>query len=579
MDGESVDQTRRRRCWRKVAWLLAALLGPCHAADTLQGAWRDVQAGDTPQTALAAYRHGDFHRFDPSQLERLPQAGSWVVLQAERPWIDVERQLSIYPPTMGRVTLYGANGTSQTQALNDFSAATHGHGRVTLRIGAEVPASQPLLLKFEPISTIAAPISFVLQDRIEYEHDDANWLAFASACFAVMLAMALMALCFATLLRDPTFAWYAGYILCYMLIQGVQTGYVFHPLEWEFLAGSAMTLATFAVALSVAFAALFMARFCELRRYAPWLHPPVIALAVGMPLILLLRSSHIDVLEQTAQILLNPLLILGAVLLLLAAIVAVVRGSRHAWFFLLGWTPLLVLTALCSSQIGGALPHALWLNDASLGAGAFEAVVLSLGLADRALNVRRDRDMVRVLADNDALTNILNRRAWTEGVREIFATAPGQPLALLFLDLDNFKTLNDKQGHAAGDRALVAVAAALRHELRPADLLGRYGGEEFVAMLHGIDQELAMQVATRLCRRVHRLEIPIEGKVSVLSVSIGVAIRSPGDTVESIVERADQAMYRAKLNGRNQVQLDPRLNPSVPGARACSTRAPARRQS
>lgn len=577
MDGESVEKTRRRQRWRQVAWLLVALLGPCHAADTLQGAWRDVQAGDTPQTAFAAYRHGDFHPFDPSLLQRLPQGGSWVVLQAEQPWIDVERQLSVYPPSLGKVTLYDANGTGQSNALNDFSAAAHGHGRVTFRIGPEIPASQPLLLKFEPTSTIAAPVSFTLQNRVEYEHDDASWLAFASACFAVMLAMALMALCFATLLRDPTFAWYAGYILCYMLIQGVQTGYLFHPLGAEYLVGSAMTLATFAVALSVAFAALFMARFCELRRYAPWLHPPVLALAVGMPLILLLRSSHIDVLEQTAQILINPLLILGALLLLLAAIVAVARGSRHAWFFLLGWTPLLVLTALCSSQIGGALPHVLWLNDASLAAGAFEAIVLSLGLADRALNVRRDRDMVRVLADNDALTNILNRRAWTEGVREIFATAPGQPLALLFLDLDNFKTLNDKQGHAAGDRALVAVAAALRHELRPADLLGRYGGEEFVAMLYGIDQELAMQVATRLCRRVHRLEIPVDGKNLALSVSIGVAMRSPGDTVESIVERADQAMYCAKVNGRNRVQLDPRLIPSLPRAKACTTRAPARK--
>lgn len=577
MDAESVEKASWRRGWRKVAWLLAALLGPCHAADTLQGAWRKVQDGDTAQTVLAAYRHGDFHRFDPSMLERLPQDGGWVVLQAAQPWIDVERQLSVYPPPMGKITLYDANGPTQANALNDFSAAMHGHGRVTFRIGAEVPASQPLLLKFEPIATIAAPVSFIVQNRIEYERDDASWLAFASACFAVMLAMGLMALCFAILLHDPTFAWYAGYILCYMLIQSVQTGYLFHPLGAEFLVESAMTLATFAVGLSVAFAALFMARFCELRRYAPWLRPPVIALAVGMPLILLLRNSHIDVLEHTAQVLINPLLILGALLLLLAAIVAVARGSRHAWFFLLGWTPLLVLTALCSSQIGGALPHILWLNDASLAAGAFEAIILSLGLADRALNVRRDRDMVRVLADNDALTNILNRRAWTEGVREIFATAPGQPLALLFLDLDNFKTLNDKQGHAAGDRALVAVAAALRQELRPADLLGRYGGEEFVAMLYGIDQALAMQVATRLCRRVHRLEIPVDGENRALSVSIGVAMRSPGDTVESIVERADQAMYGAKVNGRNRVQLDPRLNSGVPRARACATQAPVRK--
>ena len=98
------------------------------------------------------------------------------------------------------------------------------------------------------------------------------------------------------------------------------------------------------------------------------------------------------------------------------------------------------------------------------------------------------------------------------------------------------------------------MAEALRAELRPTDLLGRYGGEEFIAMLDGVVQEQAMQVATRLCRRVHRLEIPVNQEF-MLSVSIGVAMRTFSDTVETLIERADQAMYQAKVNGRNQARL------------------------
>jgi len=167
--------------------------------------------------------------------------------------------------------------------------------------------------------------------------------------------------------------------------------------------------------------------------------------------------------------------------------------------------------------------------------------------------------MVQELADNDALTNVLNRRAWAESVSRLLGSGTTQPVALLFLDLDHFKVLNDRRGHAAGDRALVAVADALRHELRPHDLLGRYGGEEFVAMLYGVEQVQAMQVATRLCRRVHRLDIPVNDDGLVLSVSIGIAMRVLEDNVESLVERADHAMYRAKLAGRNRARLDEKL--------------------
>jgi diguanylate cyclase (GGDEF)-like protein len=208
---------------------------------------------------------------------------------------------------------------------------------------------------------------------------------------------------------------------------------------------------------------------------------------------------------------------------------------------------------MTSAQANGAFPQLDWLNDASLAGGALESLILSLGLADRALRLRRDRDHVRVLADHDAMTGLLNRRAWTERAAVLLADGSARPIALLFLDLDYFKQLNDSRGHGQGDRALVAVAKALLAELRPGDLLGRYGGEEFVALLDGANEQQAMQVATRLCRRVNRLEIPVGGDAKLLSISIGIALREEGDDVASLVERADKAMYDAKLNGRNRV--------------------------
>ena len=546
------------RCWRPWIGLVLGLLylGLAHASTPLNGAWREVNAGDTPQTVLNEYHNGLLQSFNPTLLERFPHGtkGSWVVIAPQPPWDNRERVLTIYPPPLGAVTVYG-HDQPQTLALDDFSAPTHGHGRLAWRLPADQAASEPILLKFESTETLSAPVSFSLLPWADYMQQDAQWLVFASACFAVMLAMVLMALCFALMLRDITYAWYAGYVVCYALIQGIQTGFLFHPLEWTWLSGMIVTAGSVAVALSVSFAALFMMRFCELQRYAPLLRVPIVALSIGMIQLVLMRCSHVPLLVEVAQALLNPLLMIGAALLLTAAVIAAARGSRQAWFFLASWTPLLLLTAMTSAQVNGALPQLGWLNDASLAGGAFEAVVLSLGLADRALRLRHDRDIVRVLADHDALTNVLNRRAWSERAGVLLASAPARPIALLFLDLDHFKLLNDYQGHNTGDRALVAVAKSLLAELRPSDLLGRYGGEEFVALLDGAAAQQAMQVATRLCRRVHRLEIPVSEDAQLLSISIGIAMRQDGDDVESLVERADQAMYDAKLNGRNRVSL------------------------
>lgn len=565
--GEGMQRRAAARFWNLcrhpiIGCLLGLLwlwLGVVQASVPLDGGWREVRAGDTPAAVLDQFRRGQLAAFDPSLLHRFSRegSGSWIVLRPQPPWVDEDRVLTIYPPTLGQITIYDARGPISSLALDQVEGQPLGHGRLAFRYTASVPAATLLLLKLDPVEGVSPPLSFQLEPLTAFLARDAHWLTLFSACFAVMLTMALMALCFALMLRDNTFSWYAGYIFCYALIQSVQTGFLFHPLDVSWLAPSAGLLESTAIALSVAFAALFMTRFCELQRFAPLLRAPMLALAVGMPILVLMRSSSIGVLVDVAQALVDPLLILAALLMLLAATVAASHGSRHAWFFLIGWTPLLALTALSTAQLSGALPGMGWISDASVVAGAFEAIVLSLGLGDRALTMRRDRDMVRALADNDSLTGVLNRRAWSEAAESLLEASVGRPVALLFLDLDRFKLLNDQQGHRAGDRALIQVAEALRAELRPSDLLGRYGGEEFIAMLDGVVQEQAMQVATRLCRRVHRLEIPVDAEF-MLSVSIGVAMRTAGDTAETLIERADQAMYQAKVNGRNQARLHER---------------------
>ncbi|MDN5924544.1 MAG: GGDEF domain-containing protein, partial [Xanthomonadales bacterium] len=538
---------------------LALLLsGFAHAASTatLDGMWRMAQADDVPAQVVQQADEGHMTRFDPSRLQTFTRGshGAWVVLQPRAPASSGPRILSIRSPMFGRVTLYDAHGPIVSTSLDDFGAALHGHGRLALELPDDWPPLTPILLKFEPTAMIAAPVTFELQSAKAFHIDDDRWLVMASGCFGVMLAMAIMALCFSVILRNLTFAWYAGYLASYAVLQMLQTGYLFHPLGIRFLAGPNLVFAPAIVALTVGFGMLFMLRFCRVHRYAPLLRKPLLALVAAVSLAVALVIILPPSLRIITHLTLNPLLMLCTILTLATAIVCAVRGSRTAWFFLAGWAPLLLLTTLTSAQAGGALQGLPWLNDATIIAGAIEALVLSIGIADSTLTLRRDRDHARLLAERDALTGLLNRRGWSTEAESRIKLNPSAGQVLLFLDLDHFKTLNDCHGHGAGDRALVTVADILRGELQTRDLIGRYGGEEFVVLLDTLLRADAMSVANRLCRQVRACNIPLNADGSMLTISIGLARCHAHDTIASLVERADTAMYLVKADGRNHAK-------------------------
>ena len=167
----------------------------------------------------------------------------------------------------------------------------------------------------------------------------------------------------------------------------------------------------------------------------------------------------------------------------------------------------------------------------------------------------------------DPLTGVLNRRALeTEASREISrATRYAAPLALVLLDLDYFKRINDRFGHRVGDEALRALVAVLRRELREVDLIARIGGEEFVILLPDSTGETAVNVAERLRSAIENTIVSYEDAAVRFTVSAGVTPMLSSDaTLESMLHRADAAMYVAKRSGRNRVVLDPHLDAPQP---------------
>jgi diguanylate cyclase (GGDEF)-like protein len=160
---------------------------------------------------------------------------------------------------------------------------------------------------------------------------------------------------------------------------------------------------------------------------------------------------------------------------------------------------------------------------------------------------------LRRLAGTDALTGLLNRRAFLERAAQLSKRAE-EPPALLMLDLDHFKSVNDRFGHAVGDRALQVVAERWRRLLRDSDVIARVGGEEFAVLLPGTAQATAAAVAERLREALGDTPLAIGGRSLPLTASIGAAVVEPADhDFDAVLQRADRALYAAKSAGRNQV--------------------------
>jgi diguanylate cyclase (GGDEF)-like protein len=184
-------------------------------------------------------------------------------------------------------------------------------------------------------------------------------------------------------------------------------------------------------------------------------------------------------------------------------------------------------------------------------------IILSLGLV--VMTKERSDERNRVLAMQDELTGLTNRRSILDALEQQLAMArrSGQSLSLLMLDLDHFKRVNDSFGHLAGDAVLRQVAAGVGSRLRAQDIAGRYGGEEFLVILPGTTVDGAVQLAEELRKSIaaDRIETG-DGRAITITISIGVSggVPAPDQRVEDLIGASDQALYRAKENGRDRVE-------------------------
>jgi diguanylate cyclase (GGDEF)-like protein len=377
-----------------------------------------------------------------------------------------------------------------------------------------------------------------------------------AAAFATLMAMTITALLIWFVLPERLFLLYGSLFS----LQALYIAYLAGPgFDWPVLS-LAVSLQENAwnvtAAVSGWAACLFVREIADLRRDSPrayaalgWMAWAFLALAASNAIVPWIGGALL------ADI--GNLMFLGAaVFTVTVAFLAWRRGNRAAGWFLLAWLLLEIMTiaTAISFLLSDDLERLVYVGlPASMVAAA---ILVALGVADRLREQRVALGEAERRAQLDSLTGVLNRRSLLERLDAACqrAQARGLPISLLFIDLDHFKAINDSHGHLAGDACLRAVIAPIQSELRQSDVIGRYGGEEFVVILSSADAAAAQAIADRIRLRVAELRVEGYGEPIRLTCSIGIAASDAhGVWGEALVAHADSAVYAAKRAGRNQV--------------------------
>lgn len=336
------------------------------------------------------------------------------------------------------------------------------------------------------------------------------------------------------------------------LVQGVAhlLGWLRPDLPWVGLAMAANSALLGGAALEVA-------AYCVFLDTGRWKLP----LAWGATLAVLSMCGARSLHAAPAHLLTMMSTLLGLFSLVMAMLL--LRPGRRASLLqrLIGWNNALFSAGMAARAWHGlseAHLH-LWsasvVQNATFLVGYFLMIVNGFGF----LLLCKENDDARMvqLATIDSLTGLINRHAFfdrSDGARAL-AARRRSPLALMMIDIDHFKRINDCFGHAAGDEALVLFADTARGVLRECDIMGRLGGEEFALMLPDTDLEGALLAAERLRETVAGAVLATSSGAYAMTISVGVVVIDPVEHINAALARADGALYAAKSGGRNRVSV------------------------
>ncbi len=553
----------------------------------------DLQGSDGATEAFARARAGEFARVPNGNPTFGFQDGAhWFYLPVVNRHPDEPRWLLVQEYALSdKLDLYVRypDGRVEHQAGGDhvpfgmrYIRYRHPNFQVTLPPGETVE----LLLRVQSESSMQVPLILYTPRALAELMRDAQFST--GLYYGIVLALLFYNLVLWFMLRDPGHGWYLLHTGAFGLVLFTLNGYSF-----EYFWPTSAWLADAAVPLSICLALIGMQQFSRsfLELKDRWAAGNRVSLAL-IGFFALLGAASLWLPYSVTTPLASKAVLFGVLWIIIAAIVMLRRGYRPARLFLLAWSLFLAGTAAFTLLAFGMMPRNFWTQNGVQIGSALEMLLLSLALGARYAGLRNEN--IRVVQDanerlersvidrtkqlrttmaqlgeanvqlreysrRDPLTGAYNRRHFRDAFEQALDArrGDGRPLALLLLDLDHFKRINDTYGHLAGDDCLSFAARCMEEVVVPrGGLVARFGGEEFVAVLPGTDAQEALQVAEAIRLHLHQSPVSTSGHNIRLSASIGVHTVSADrqGAPEDVIRVADEALYRAKGDGRNCVR-------------------------
>jgi diguanylate cyclase (GGDEF)-like protein len=482
----------------------------------------------------------------------------WLRLTAERAIQPAEGRVLVldgahalgpvvYYPPAGAVRVVHESGQGGSGLLRRGWVLALPNGWPTgavayLRVGGA--STEALRLRFSDVSSLAR------EQRAQTR--------FYTAAFTGLMLMALGMLVIGVNFRERLYLSYGGYLVClalYIMLLSGDAGEM-RGIAWLDRSGfiGEWGLATLAVIIQLEFTRLFLELPQRLRNGArvvrglQWLH---IALLVT----LLVGRDHV---LDWYYLVGNALLVLAVPVVLVLAVWAWRKGATYAGYYLLGWGPLLAMVLAMAGHLLGFF-NAPWAEQLLPAMAVLESGVLVLALSQHAANRHRLAVLAREAVERDPLTGAMNARAFRqllESWQHLGVLGGSKRYGLLLIDHDDLRQLNHRHGRAVGDAVLQQVLARIRGVLRPDDVVARLEADSF-AVVTECDRKDCEQLAYRLSDVVGKRPLRIDGQAITATVSIGVAMSHPGDSVAMLLARAERALLSARIGGHGAVGHEP----------------------
>ncbi len=518
------------------------------------------------------------------RLRAAPGAPAIMLLSLESPMLD---HVSIF-------TEDGSGGFTERRSGDKqaYSQRLIAHRFPIFTIPVSVGQEQDIYLRLKSRGSIQIPLYlWKIETFIGYQ-DQAQLLF--GAYYGLMLILALASLYAYLMLRERVFFRYSAYLFAFLLFQLAINGVAFQFL-WGEIPEFASRINSSLVGIVVIAALWFSSEFLKLEEHTPSTHRLFHLLQAFSALSILLVWTS---LFQPA----TKLLVLSGILLVplfaLAAIQVLRQDYKPARYFTAAWGVLMAGVFASGLRFAGVLPVNFFTLYAMQISSMLEILILMLALverfrllheakkaaeetarqamlefniqleslvAERTHALEQSNEELRRLARTDSLTGLLNHRAAIQEAEKALAGARRYnfALAIVMVDIDHFKLLNDRYGHQAGDEALSAVAGVLCSNLRETDVCGRYGGEEFILILTHTNIGEAKALGSRIKQAVAETRFNLAPGAQI-TASLGIAMCYPTQcgkhTADSLINAADKALYQAKNQGRNRVCMAPTVN-------------------